>query len=231
MTRFVFDRDFDRELDMERGDAPPPERIYTTAEVQEELAAARAQAFAEGEEAGWKKAQDEVLSTADHNRLSALMTIAERMDRLLAGDAEHRAKLEQEILGFIQAVFEKVTPHALAAFGEARLREEIMATLKLALGSAVLRVRLSAEEIERLDPEIRRQADKLGLTARLDIAADAELAAGDGRVDWDDGFMEYSYAAVCERVLHLIRTAPPASEGSAASSSSAAATSRKESHV
>ena len=42
---------------------------------------------------------------------------------------------------------------------------------------------------------------------REDVPWNVTLADGDVRVTWDSGFLEYSYAAICERIIRVLREA------------------------
>ena len=56
-----------------------------------------------------------------------------------------------------------------------------------------------------LAPRIRQLAEAHELADRVDLQGDAALKDGDARVEWHNGFMEYSFGAVCDRILDALR--------------------------
>jgi len=47
----------------------------------------------------------------------------------------------------------------------------------------------------------------LGLTDQIKLSSDESLADGTTHIEWKNGFMEYSFDAVCERILAALKPA------------------------
>ncbi|MHA6327028.1 FliH/SctL family protein [Roseivivax sp. CAU 1753] len=204
-ARYIFERDFDQELEIERGESPAPERLYTESELQAALDSARETAFSEGQDRGWRTAHGDAVEQAERQHLAALELLSAQLSSLMGAEALHRAKLEREVVSLAHAVLEKVVPNVQAKFAQDRLRSEILSHLHLALGSARLFIKLSVLDTPHLEIMILREAEKLGVGNRIQISSDAALSKGECRVDWDDGFMEFGFDKVCEKILALLQ--------------------------
>ncbi|MHA6345258.1 FliH/SctL family protein [Roseivivax sp. CAU 1761] len=208
--RFIFDRDFDRELEIERG-GPAAAGDALVSYGESDLAERCAEARAEGRAAGFEEGRAAALAQARDEMAAARQAALEALTAAVAGLAEqadaHRALLEQEAADLFARLAETLAPEAVARLAEGRLRAEMLDGLRLAVGSARVRVRLAPDSATRLAPEIARAAEPLGLSGRIEVLPDAEMAEGDGRVEWDDGFAEHSFAQLCERLSGALRAA------------------------
>ncbi|QFT47379.1 flagellar assembly protein H [Roseivivax sp. THAF40] len=207
-ARFIFERDFDRELDSEQGVSPPSERMYSESEVQTKIQLATEAAYARGQDAGWRTAHTEAMGQAERQHLAALEQLGSQLRSLMEGEANHRSKLEDDVVALVKAVLTKVLPDLQSQLSRTRLENEILAHVKLALGSSTLRIRVSTLDLPQLKDTILRKADTLGVTSRIQISSDAALSQGECRVDWDDGFMEFGFEKVCRSILELLQADP-----------------------
>lgn len=204
---YVFDRDFDRELDHERQEAERRARAcYSPEDLEAALADARAAAFAEGHAAGRAEGIAESQASSEALRSEALGALAPQLERLIGEADRHRAALEAQVLDFTLSVCEQVFPEVLGRSRD-RALDRVKKTIGLALGSACLRIMLSERALPLLRPEIERAARDIGLQARVELATDPALSEGDVRMEWDNGFMEYSFAGICDRILSALRQA------------------------
>nr|WP_282960695.1 FliH/SctL family protein [Actibacterium sp. MT2.3-13A] len=126
---------------------------------------------------------------------------------MIAEADRHRAALEAQALDFTLSVCEQVFPEVLRRCSRDRALDRVKKTIALALGSACLRVALSPSALPLLRPDIEAAARAAGLEARIEIAVDPALAEGDVRMEWNNGFMDYSCAAICDRILTALRQA------------------------
>jgi flagellar assembly protein FliH len=205
---YVFDRDFDRELDHERQEAERRARAcYTPEDLEAALADARAAAFAEGHAAGRAEGIAESRASSEALRAEALGALVPQLERLIGEGDRHRAALEAQVLDFTLSVCEQVFPEVLRSRSQDRALDRVKRTIGLALGSACLRIMLSERALPLLRPGIEQAARDIGLKARVELAADPALSEGEVRMEWDNGFMEYSFAGVCDRILSALRQA------------------------
>lgn len=202
----VFNRDFDRELEQEqRREERSAEAYFTSEDMEKATARARAEGFANGCAKGHASGTAETRATLDARRAAALDALAPRLDQLLAEADAHRRTLERQTLDFALSICQQVFPEFLHSRSHDRAAEQIRRTLGMALGSGRLRIRLSPAALVVVGPSIESLAAARGHADRLDLAADAALSDGDAQVQWDSGFMEYSFEAVCDRILATLR--------------------------
>lgn len=205
---YIFDRDFDRELDRERQEAERRARAcYTPEDLEAALADARAEAFREGHAAGRAEGMAESRVSSEALRAEVLGTLGPQLERLIGEADRHRAALEAQVLDFALSVCEQVFPEVLRSRSRDRALDRVKKTIELALGSATLRITLAERALPLVRPEIEQAAQAIGLKARVELAADPALPEGEVRMEWDNGFMEYSFAGVCDRILTALRQA------------------------
>lgn len=206
MIHPVFQRDFDLEIAEEAAQAEHDARArYTEEELAEAIARAREEGREEGRAEGHAAGLAEARGTLAAQQSAALAVLGPKLDMLLGEAAAHRAALEAQVLDFTVSVCEKVFPELLHERARARTLAQIRRCLQFALGSSSLRVVLSPGALDELGPRLSGMCAEAGVTARLEMSADPDLAAGDARVEWDNGFLDYSLAAVCERILDALR--------------------------
>lgn len=204
----VFNRDFDLELAREdqqsRRDA---QARHTPEELADAVAVARAAAFAEGRCAGHSEGLAEAAAADDSRRVAALEALMPQMLAIVQAADRHRAALEAQLLDFALSVCEQVFPELLKHRAHDRALAQVRRALSVGLGSATLQVALSPDALRLLQEDLDISISESGLQGRVETRADPALADGDVRVTWDSGFLEYSYASICNRILRVLREA------------------------
>lgn len=184
---------------------PEPIRSLPLEEVERLLAEARETAFAHGREEGAAETRAELEQARDSRAAATLEVIRAETDRLLAQEDQRRREMERDMVDLALDVAERIAPEFLAAYArdlaEARIREG----LRMAQGSARLKLRLSPEMAETLGPRLADLAAPTG--AAPDLVADAALGDGAARLDWDGGGLSYSLDQLCGAVLDALREA------------------------
>lgn len=202
----AFCRDFDEEHAAARAHE---ERAARARYTEEDLAAAIEAARAEGQEAGRAEGHAagaaEMRDTLLARHAEALETLVPQLETLLRDAAAHRAALEAQVVDFVLSVCEQVFPEFLRTRARDRAREQVEDTLRLALGSATVRIRLAPDTLAALRPRIEAAWHERGARGPLEIIGDEGLGEGDARMEWDNGFMDYSFAEVCNRILGALR--------------------------
>jgi flagellar assembly protein FliH len=207
MTR-LFQRDFDAELEAEaRAAAHERACRYTQEDYDAACAAAQARGRAEGLAQGRAEGLAEAHAALAARQAEALEALGPQIARMLEDRLAHHAALERQIVSFCLAVAEKVLPDIVAARAPEAAAAQIRRALALAMGSPRLRIRLSAATRDILAPDLAALAADQLSPGRIDIAVDPALAAGEARVIWEDGFMEYGFERVCARILGALRGA------------------------
>lgn len=202
----VFERDFDHEaaLERERGERALCAR-HTPEELEAAVSKAEADAYTKGWEDGHNSGTINTNATLLARQTEALDALSPQIGELIGAGDRHRGALEGQAVGFVLAVFEQVFPEFRSQRALDRVAEQVRHAVGLALGSASLRIFLSEAAAPGLAPMLESAARAQGFEARIEIGADAGLADGDVRVEWDNGFMEYSFDALCAQILDALR--------------------------
>ncbi len=204
----IFDRDFDLELAREDQSARRLMRArHTDEEMFEAIAAARNAAFLEGRTAGHAEGLAEAAAAHSARRAEALQALGPTIGELVEANDRHRAALEAQVLDFAVTVCEQVFPELLRHRAHDRVLAKVRRALEIGLGSVSLRIFLSPEALHLLREDLNAAIIENGLEGRVEIRADPALCNGDARVDWDSGFLEYSFSSICDRILCALREA------------------------
>jgi flagellar assembly protein FliH len=204
----VFNRDFDLELAHEDQQSRRDARArHTPEELTEAITAARAAAFAEGRTMGRFEGLAEAAAADEARRVAALAALMPQMTSLMLSADTHRAALEAQLLDFSLSVCEQVFPELLKHRAHDRALAQLRRALSIGLGSATLRIALSPEGLRLLREDLDTAITESGLLGRVELLSDPALADGDVCVRWDSGFLEYSYASICNRILRVLREA------------------------
>lgn len=202
----IFNRDFDLELALEEQTARHAARAsHTPEEVADAVATARAAAYAEGRSAGRAEGLAEAAGTDGALRVAALDALGPQIEMLVQSSDTHRQALEEQVLDFARTVSEQVFPELLNRHAHYRTLVQVRRALNVGLGSAMLRVALSPDALALLRCDLDALIVEKGLEGRVELRADGALADGDTRIDWDNGFLEYSFSSICDRILGALR--------------------------
>lgn len=204
----VFHRDFDAELEAEaRAEARARASIYTEEDLQAACTAVAEAARAQGHEEGHAEGKAEAMAAIEARRADALEALVPKLDRMLEDRLAHRAALEQQLVDFVLSVCERVFPEFVAKRSAHAAAEELRRLMAMALHSPRLRIRLSAATRDLMAPELEALARERMAPQQTEVTVDPSLAPGNAHVAWDDGFAEYSYAAVCDAILEALSAA------------------------
>ncbi|MCB1342145.1 MAG: hypothetical protein KDK24_13970 [Pseudooceanicola sp.] len=202
----LFDRNFDLEVEQERAERRRlAEAVFTASELAEAVAEARRDAFEDGRQAGKAEATEALKESDLRRQAETLAELSGQVGELTAAIDERIAGLEQQLLSFVLAVFEKVAPEVLASRAGPRAEAEVRSAIAMARGTSVLHLYLPPAVHAAIGETLA--AVSLVGEGRVAINADPALREGDARVEWDNGFMEYSFATICDRILTGLRAA------------------------
>ncbi|AXK81134.1 flagellar assembly protein H [Pseudolabrys taiwanensis] len=172
-AKFLFDEDF----------ATGAKPTITVVEAERRRADAESQAYRKGFAAGEIKAQGE----ATQRVAGALAVIADGLDRLNRALAGIEARLETEAVDVAVAVASKLAPELIAREPFAEISALATDCFRQIVTTPHIVVRVSADIHEMTKEKLEEIAASRGFEGRLLILADAELAAGDCRIEWSEG--------------------------------------------
>jgi flagellar assembly protein FliH len=190
--RFTFDTVFDGERVIA---APRPRKSYTL----EELEAARAAAFAEGERSAVARAEEAAAGALAETARAAREGLG-ALGRLAHAHKEGAAELAL-------AVAEKIAGAALKAFPEAPARAALLAFQDEFRGVARLLVNVPAEDGPRLERALAGVAAEIGFEGQIVVRRDGALKGAAFVFDWGDGRAAFDPQATLERVTAALQAA------------------------
>jgi len=178
VRKFLFDTEF--EIDRKHGKhAGGVDDVVT----RQHLAAAHAEGFEAGRQAGRREAVD------DRARIEneALGQIARQVTALVQQRNAAQASLRSENVKLAVAIARKLSARLLAGQPLAEIEGLVEECLQRLLGEARIVVRISPDLLDPLQGRLDRLAQKMGFAGQIILFAEDELAPGDCRVEWADG--------------------------------------------
>lgn len=213
---FIFELSFDAEDMAERRRQKIEERERQEAEAaaaaavdaaptfsEEDLAAAKAQAYEEGRAAG--------LADASSQREAGLAGILDTIGAQIAGLHVHQdvanEKLAADLTELGRTVMAKLLPHYTAKHGI----EEVTSILGEGFTRLVHEQRISItvgqEAHDMLEPRIEAMAAKSGYDGRLKLVADPDMGPADVFVNWGDGRLAHVTDEIWAEIDSMLETA------------------------
>jgi flagellar assembly protein FliH len=175
-AKYLFD------LDLAPG-AASAERPIAPAEHAQKLAEAESRGFRDG----FAAAEKEGTAVAERRTAVAFEQIGDALDRIARGLAAVEQRVETEAIELAVAVARKLAPELVRRepLGEiAALATECFKQLA-ACPHVVVRVNDALQETAR--ERLTEVAQRCGFEGRLVVIAEAEIAAGDCKIEWADG--------------------------------------------
>ena len=186
--KFMFERSFDGAP----GTRAPERRPVTLKPDQYD--ALKKENYDAGFAAGHKTGLDE-----QAERLTALLVlIGGKIDQMLAAMQAVHKNSEANLRCMALAMTKKFVPDLVARNGV----QEIEAMLSGVIGDMVheprLVVRVSDSQFDTLNEKISAIAEQKAYAGKIVVLADAEVGAGDCRIEWADGGMERNAGQMME---------------------------------
>jgi len=215
--QFVFDRNFDGEVETRaRLSEVRIGAVYTAEDYNEAVEAAEAQGYEDGRVAGRAEAAMAAADSDAERQLTALESLAPAMTALLEDADRHHRVLEAQMLDFVLSVFQQVAPQVIEAQARVQVEREVDNAIRMALGSAILRVYFAPSAHKEGEAQVQRTARLQGYGGRIEVKPDPDLAEGDVRVEWDHGVMRYSFDDICHRILDALKASKAAADADTA---------------
>ncbi len=192
-TKFTFDTVFAAGTDMpQKENLARQKKVLSPAEIE----ALRAEAYAEGLQAGEVRAAN-ALAEAAGDAAAGLRAILQRASR----DSEAmRAEAARLALSLAKAL----ARNALEALPAAEVEAALRLSLHQALGEPRVVVRASAAVVDVLQPRLADIALEEGFEGRLQLAADPMIKGADCRIEWRGGGAERCESSLQAALTELI---------------------------
>jgi flagellar biosynthesis/type III secretory pathway protein FliH len=180
--------------------------LPTREEMEEAVAKARKQGHIEGYLTGADDGRAEMRRTMEAKQAEMVDAFTHQLAGLAAqAEAAHEALVAQ-VVGFTLQTCEVLFPEMIERMSTDRVRRMTTQSLKMAIASHRIQVRLSPATLEAIGPELRARAAYYKCDAALDLQADPALPDGETRMEWDHGSLDYGFARICERLLAELRS-------------------------
>lgn len=174
----------------------------SSAEVAVLVAKAREEGRIGGYLAGAEDGRNEMRRTMQATQAEMLDSLTQQ---LAATSAAQQEALVEQIVGFTLQTCEIVFPELIETMSVARVKKTALQSLKMAIGSSRIQVKLSPTTLAEIGPELQARATYYRCAKALELQADPDLADGDARMSWDHGSLDYGFRKICDRLLAELR--------------------------
>jgi len=189
-SKFLFNEDF------AAGESP----TITVVEHERRRADAESQAFRKGFAAG----QEQARSEASERIASALSLIAASFDRLERALGAIEARLESEAVEVAVAVASKLASALIAREPLAELAALASESFRHLVTTPQVTVWVGADIYDAAKQKLEEIAKACGFEGRLTVQAEAGMAPGDCRIEWNDGGVIRDPAATRATIDELV---------------------------
>ncbi len=203
--KFLFDTSFESESMTRAAKAraaeeaaaeEPPAPTFS----EEELAAAKAAAFAEGKTAGEAAAEKSIAQRT----VEQLSKLAAQFESTSAALEEKVHQSHQETVLAAMTVVRKLFPQMNSDNGLTEIKAVVEDCLERLRDEPRLVVRVADQEMDSLKAQLDACIKRSGFGGKLVFLADDRLEPGDVRVEWADGGAERSQAALWQEIDGII---------------------------
>lgn len=209
LRRFMFDTVFDErpnpapivaevlpETPVPDVPAPAPEPTFSVAD----LAAARAEGVAAGQEEGMRHAAEAI----GQQIATALVRILEGMDKLFAQQSAATDTAARESVAIALAIARKLLP-ALAERGAAEeIGRLVTQALELARDEPRVVIRVAEALREPLEAHIQTMVEGRDFRGQVVLTGDTAMALGDCAIEWGAGGAERDSAALWQQIDTIV---------------------------
>lgn len=178
-------------------DLPP---IFT----EDELIAAKKQAFEEGKKQGRDEATQEATQSRETLVSQVLQKISQDTSILFEQEEERAALYEREVIALSLKIFEKIFPIYSEEHRFEQLCHSIEKVLKKQQGPKDIAIYVSAankDGVEQLLTDLRAK----GLNGQFQVHSDDNMSESACRIDWADGGAHFDRDAMASEIEALLK--------------------------
>jgi len=193
-AKFLFDMPFDGSRPkVERNYAPkaPPAKFSS-----EEIDAAKASAYAEGEEAGRQAAYGE----HQRNLEQALQHIAHQLSAIAAGEQRAQVAARTEATELAVAIARKLAGRLIEMQPMDQVEALVLRCMDDMRDEPRLVIRANEAVVQQLDAKIDQLVSQSGFGGKVALIPDETMAPTDCRINWADGSAERRQTALEQEV-------------------------------
>lgn len=191
LNKFLFDTSFDPAPEVE-GPAEPPAPTFS----EEELAAARAEGFAAGQEAG----RAEMRASIERDAAAALAAIGRELSAMNGRFAEIREHAIDGGIAVVSAALRKIVPELARRHGMAEIEQVVRDNLQSLYDEPRVVIRAHDSVIAVLQERMDGIAASCGFGGKIILFGDPQFGETDCRVEWADGGAERNLGELWRRI-------------------------------
>lgn len=163
-----------------------------------DLAAARSEGFAAGQEQGRREADAQLNGLLAH--------LVRSVERLLVEEDKRAFAIEEQAAQVAIVTAQTLAGAALADRPLARIEAVVRECLSHARLAPHLVVRVHESAVETMESMLAGLARETGFAGRLVVLGQSDIGPGDGRIEWADGGMAIDSALIGQKVEEAVRS-------------------------
>ncbi|MBL4722083.1 MAG: hypothetical protein JKY20_13270 [Alphaproteobacteria bacterium] len=188
---FLFEHDFG-DADIRAEEAQEPEEELVPSFSEEELEAAKQQAFQAGHAAGFKESND----SFEHRIAESLDIATASFSRLTVAQATANEKMTQDGLRLAAKLVETMMPALVEQHGDAEIETAVTQVLQGIIETPAITITVHDDLVEKMTGCLQTIAQQAGLDENLMVNGDPSLGLSDCRVSWGEGGAVRDFDAV-----------------------------------
>ncbi len=169
---------------------------------EDQMAAAKAEAFEAGKQDGAKNAAE----TIEQASLTSLQAISSHITELFGEQEQANNALLRDGIAVATALTRKLFPHLDEQNGLGEIERLIEHTLLRLIEEPRVVVRVFPDLLKPLSERLEELRAGSGYEGRLILKEDKTLTSGDCRLEWGDGSAERNTAALWASIDHIIES-------------------------
>lgn len=185
--KFQFDQEFDEQPHVEERDARAEEAPPQPTFFEADLAAAGAEGFESGREAGQKAALDGI----ENSLAETLAVIAEQLTAMHARHSEAWAACQRHALALSVSITRKIVPGLALDAALETIQQRIADALPRLVDEPRVVIRVPDGILDSLRDRIEKIAADAGFAGHCILLSEAGLSGPDCSIEWADGGTEY----------------------------------------
>lgn len=197
--KFLFNRSFDSlTAEAEAAKVPPPPS-FSESELQAARAEAEAQGFAAGQRAATEQQQAQI---------AALLTrLTAAIEGLMQNATSVQSAQQTDISDIALTIARKLLPDFVAEQALGHISALVGQVCRDMTQEPRLVVRVPDSLLDPLQQQLVAITQASAYAGKVVLLADAELSAADCKIEWADGGIEFSSAALWQKIDEAVRQA------------------------
>ncbi len=197
--KFLFNRSFDNLQAESAQPKEPPPPTYSQADLDSARESAMQQGFAAGQDSAQQTQQAQLLSVTE--------TLATQIAAAFDAAAANRQAQEQDIGDIALAIARRLLPEIVSENALQTVSGMVAQVCKDMAREPRLVVRVPDALLDPLQQQLSSITQQQAYAGKIVLLADDTLHAGDCKIEWSDGGIECSSAAIWQQIDEAVRQA------------------------